>query len=253
VRKGFVSIVLAAGLVAATGVQLASAKILVVTKADSEITLNASPTFSGKVKSDEPACRSDRRVRIYDGISGALLTKTTTNSKGEFSKSSSFTGPAFAKVTKRRLSGDQIPDLEDGIEGGEDVLVCKKAFSAVVGGVADLAISKNFVAADCQGDCVETYMFTVGNSGPNTASSAVVTEFLPPGWTPLNSSIPCTNNGNGTLSCALGDLAPGQVVQFTITFGMDSNDSCETNTASVASGTSDPNLANNQDSDSRPC
>jgi uncharacterized repeat protein (TIGR01451 family) len=114
---------------------------------------------------------------------------------------------------------------------------------------ADVAILKTpldigVVAGDQHG-----YLLAVTNNGPSTARAVTISDPLPAGTT-FVSAVP--TNGTcgaaaGSLSCALGDLTPGQIatVQLTIQLAANLGDTTLANTATAASSTADPNGANN--------
>jgi Domain of unknown function DUF11/IPT/TIG domain len=88
-----------------------------------------------------------------------------------------------------------------------------------------------------------TYVITVTNSGPASASSVVVTDTLPFNVTFVSAS----GNGSdisGVVNWALGTLVSGQASNLTLTVTAPTSGTI-TNIASVGSGTLDTNLANN--------
>jgi uncharacterized repeat protein (TIGR01451 family) len=90
-----------------------------------------------------------------------------------------------------------------------------------------------------------TYSITINNAGPNTASGVVVTDELPSevsfvSATPTQGT--CT--GAATVICNIGTLANGASAAVTIVVTPTSG-GVITNTASVGSNVTDPNLANN--------
>jgi uncharacterized repeat protein (TIGR01451 family) len=92
-----------------------------------------------------------------------------------------------------------------------------------------------------------TYTLTIQNAGPSAAPSVQLTDTLPAGVTfgsatPSQGS-PCTQ-ATGTVTCALGTIANGSSATVTIQVTPQSQGSI-TNTASVTSGATDVNLANN--------
>ncbi len=93
------------------------------------------------------------------------------------------------------------------------------------------------------------YSLMVKNGGPAVAQGVTVTDTLPAQVIYVSSSTPqgSCSFATGTVTCALGSLSVGGSVLVTInvTANSFSSVSLSSNTASVTSTTSDPNLANN--------
>lgn len=113
---------------------------------------------------------------------------------------------------------------------------------------ADLWIDKQAPATvlTSQGNTL-TYTLIVGNSGEAIGFNTVVSDTLPAGLTLISMSAGCLASG-ATVTCALGDVAPGQTVTITIVTKVIVPLARLTNTAYVSSDTPDSNPANNQDS-----
>ncbi len=116
---------------------------------------------------------------------------------------------------------------------------------------ADLSLTKTAPATAVAGETV-TYSFTVTNDGPSDAAGTVVTDTLPAGlsFQPTGSSPQCTSS-NATVTCNLGTLTPGQVVNLTVVADVASSVPDGTsieNDASVESDATDPDPSNNDDS-----
>lgn len=118
---------------------------------------------------------------------------------------------------------------------------------------ADLSITKTGPAEVNAGDDL-TYTIHVTNNGPEAADEVKVLDTLPEQATFVTSApAVCTEGPTDTLQCPLGDLAVGQTVQLDITVDIDPDTVSEppvgdkgiTNTASVRSGSVDPNPADN--------
>ena len=97
-----------------------------------------------------------------------------------------------------------------------------------------------------------TYTATVANDGPDTAVAAQLVDELPARTTFVSSSGTCSEAPAGTVTCTLGDLAPGASTTVDITARVDADlvydnggPATITNTASVASDTTDPDPADN--------
>ncbi|MGF1472773.1 MAG: DUF11 domain-containing protein [Rubrobacteraceae bacterium] len=110
--------------------------------------------------------------------------------------------------------------------------------------VADLSIQKFDLPSErvAVGETL-FYELAIANLGPGPAAAAVVTDTLPPNTEFLFTfSGDCTNVGN-TVTCDLGDLAPGAqaVVEFAV---CPTAPGTATNTATVRSSTPDPDPTN---------
>jgi subtilisin len=95
-----------------------------------------------------------------------------------------------------------------------------------------------------------TYTLTATNAGPDDAQSVVVTDDLPSSVTFVSGTTAqgSCNESAGTVTCILGTLAPGSSATVEIVVKPNSAGTI-TNIASVSSLISDPNLANNADSE----
>jgi uncharacterized repeat protein (TIGR01451 family) len=97
-----------------------------------------------------------------------------------------------------------------------------------------------------------TYSLTVRNNGTSTATNTVVTDTLPAGVTFASASagsgrgaVSCPHS-NGTVSCALGSLAPNASIGITITVNVQSGATGTlNNSATAGSAEADTNSADN--------
>jgi uncharacterized repeat protein (TIGR01451 family) len=109
---------------------------------------------------------------------------------------------------------------------------------------ADVQITKSGPANVVAGTNV-TYTLTVGNNGPSTATAVSVGDPAPAGLTFVSATAPCAS---GVTPCALGDLPPGAVVNFTVTFAVPPGYTTPdpiTNSATASTTATDPQPANN--------
>ena len=113
---------------------------------------------------------------------------------------------------------------------------------------ADLAISKTGTASVTAGGTI-TYAVGVSNLGPSDAAGITVTDTLPAGVTFVSAAgtgWACTNVGNTTVTCARPALAAAaDAPSISIVVTAPAQAASLTNTASVASTTSDPTPGNN--------
>jgi uncharacterized repeat protein (TIGR01451 family) len=117
---------------------------------------------------------------------------------------------------------------------------------------ADLRLTMNGVKSASKGNTLVTYTITVTNSGPDAASSVVVTDPVPSGTTFVSASAnkgslntPAVG-GTGTVRWSVGDLLSSgtAAAQISVTVAVKGK-STITDTATVTSDTFDPNPANN--------
>jgi len=111
---------------------------------------------------------------------------------------------------------------------------------------ADLVIAKTSDSATYKPSSTVAYTVMVTNDGPSDAQAVIVTDNLPT----LKQAHYVSDTGGCTLSgyvltCALGPMPAGTSRSFNIYERINGNQGDVDNTASVASSTTDPNLANN--------
>jgi uncharacterized repeat protein (TIGR01451 family) len=129
-----------------------------------------------------------------------------------------------------------------------NTLLATGAFSnfTVTQPTADLAITKLDAPDPTYVNGNITYTISVTNAGPGTAATAVVTDILPAGTTFVSATASqgsCANAA-GTVTCNLGTLNSGGSATVTIVVTADTLGDIS-NTATIASGTLDPNAADN--------
>lgn len=120
---------------------------------------------------------------------------------------------------------------------------------------ADLSLSKTHTGNFTAGANTNDFTIAVTNNGPSDASTFTVTDVLPTNMSYVSASgtgVNCSNSGQ-TVTCTYGPTVPaGFSVNITLTVAVNANIAGGTtmnNTASVSSATSDPNMANNSDTD----
>jgi uncharacterized repeat protein (TIGR01451 family) len=109
---------------------------------------------------------------------------------------------------------------------------------------ADLTVSKTSVNSVVAGTAL-TYTLVVQNAGPSYAQDVLLTDVLPAGVSVVDTSVAPTAQDEQTLSWDLGTLSNGVSRTITIAVLVDSDAAgWITNTAQVASSTSDPQMPN---------
>jgi uncharacterized repeat protein (TIGR01451 family) len=121
---------------------------------------------------------------------------------------------------------------------------------------ADLSVVKTGDAQTGAGFPI-TYTITITNSGPSDAASVVLSDPIPADTTFVSftqntgPTFTCSTpsvGGTGTVSCSIASLVVSATATFTLVVNVNATvleGTTITNTASVSSATSDPNLANN--------
>lgn len=114
---------------------------------------------------------------------------------------------------------------------------------------ADLSMQKSDQPDPVSQNSTLTYTLVTSNSGPDEAVAVVATDTLPQNVTVIQTSPNCAEIGGNQVRCDIGTLSPGSGATNTIV--VRPNDyGVITDTATVGSGTPDPNPANNTDSES---
>ncbi|HKQ60505.1 MAG TPA: hypothetical protein VJS92_04420 [Candidatus Polarisedimenticolaceae bacterium] len=124
--------------------------------------------------------------------------------------------------------------------------------TTAVNPVADLAIQKTDASDPAAAGVPLAYTLQVTNNGPSAASDVEVTDRLPAGLGFVSASgtgWTCSED-TGTVVCGRAGLAPGPAPAITLTVTTPATSGTVDNTASVASGTTDPQPANDADSES---
>jgi uncharacterized repeat protein (TIGR01451 family) len=155
-------------------------------------------------------------------------------------------GVSGLTVNAIHVSLNALPVAGLGLLSGDVVLSQSHVEIACSQEVADLGLAiVNFPNPVQQGGTL-TYALTVTNAGPDAAQQVVLSDPLPPGVTFLAASpSQGTCSGTSTVTCNLGTLQPGDQVSIAIDVQA-TQLGLVTNTASVASATPDPDLADNQ-------
>jgi len=157
--------------------------------------------------------------------------------------------PAGTILTNTATAASATPDLNAGNESG----TATTTVGPPPGSSADLSVTKVDTPDPVPAGGNLTYAITVTNAGPGNAASATLTDTLPAGMTFVSLSSPggwsCTTpavGASGTVSCSNPSLGVGSGV-FTLTVAVDPltpPGSILTNTATVSSGSTDPNPGN---------
>jgi len=121
------------------------------------------------------------------------------------------------------------------------------ADASTVSTKADLKVVLTSDADVYKPSTVIHYTITVTNTGPSDAVNVVATQLLPPAKSGfyVSNDAGCPAPAGTTFTCNLDTLAVGGTRIIQVNFLIRGNKGTITSTASVASGTPDPNTANN--------
>jgi len=148
-----------------------------------------------------------------------------------------------ADVTKFNIATGAVEETFNTGTGGSTVFGLTVVGEITAGGgSADLSITKTDSPDPVLVHDLLTYTIKVTNHGPDDASKVVVTDTLASTVTFDSASSGCT--GTKTIVCALGTIADGASKTVTIKV-VPNKEGTVANSASVASGTNDPNTNNN--------
>ncbi|OYO17574.1 hypothetical protein CGZ94_01350 [Enemella evansiae] len=122
--------------------------------------------------------------------------------------------------------------------------------NSTVDSVADVSMVKRSASTPIAGGLMR-YELTVTNNGPSTARGVIATDPTPAGTSYIDavpSSGSCSDpTQSPDMTCVLGDMAPGQSITILVRYQLDPQSTGQTltNTARVATTTTDPNSDNN--------
>ncbi|WP_026423909.1 CARDB domain-containing protein [Actinokineospora inagensis] len=209
---------------------------------------NAGPSSAYGIATSDPAPAGV----TYSSVSSTVGTCTINGSGAAVCTVGTLASGATATVT---LIGALAPDYTGtGVTNTVTVTTTSTdpdTSDNVSSAVSDTSSSADLgLAMTAQPDPVVpgqpvTWTATVTNNGPSTSRGVVVTDDLPAGITPQPQP-GCTISGQ-RVTCTLGDIATGGTATATIRGALAANFSGNTlrNTATVTSGTADPNVSDN--------
>ena len=118
-------------------------------------------------------------------------------------------------VDAANIAGDGVPYNGDATDQ-DFALVCSNCVEAT-----DLAIGKSDDPDPAVAGGTLEYILTITNEGDVAATSVEVVDVLPAGVTHTGNDAGCVEAPAGTLTCALGSMAPGAVETIQITVEID--------------------------------
>jgi len=176
-----------------------------------------------------PACDVDLPWLSFDPSEGTTLPGESTDVNATFDSTGLDVGDYSGNVCA--TSNDPVNPL---------VII---PVEMTVLAQADLSITKSAAPDPVRVGTDLTYSLLVTNNGPEDATGVMVVDTLPADVTFVSASDSCTEDG-GVVTCDVGDIANGDVVELTIVVAPNVVGTV-TNTANVAGNEADPNEENN--------
>jgi uncharacterized repeat protein (TIGR01451 family) len=127
----------------------------------------------------------------------------------------------------------------------EEIEALYAARGAVCASPADLALTQTDSFDPVQTGAGFAYGLTVTNDGPQLAEAVTLADTLPPGVAYHSADHPGCAQAGGTVTCALGDLAPGGSVTVSLSVSAPPLPGRIVNRARVSSLNLDPDLTDN--------
>ncbi|WP_354700988.1 hypothetical protein DSM112329_01283 [Paraconexibacter sp. AEG42_29] len=245
----------ATSTVAITGVDLALTKEVIAPAPPASVSVGGQITYRITVKNNGP---SDGTAIVVKDALPTNLSNVTTNKPAQCDI---VAGELTCLAGSLAAGAEYTVEVTGTVTGGTDV-----TNNAGVGGAepdpdpgnntgttttpvtapnnADLGVVKTAGSATATTGTNLVYTLNVTNTGPDTATGAVVTDSIPAGTTFVSASNGCTESG-GIVTCALGDIPSGDSRQVTITVAVTATTGDVVNTATVTGTSIDPNPGNN--------
>jgi uncharacterized repeat protein (TIGR01451 family) len=255
----------------ASGNDSATAGTTVNTSADLSIVKSDSPdpvaagqslTYTLAVANAGPS--NANAVVVTDTLPAGVTYVSETPSQGSCSQASGVvtcalggvpaSGSASVSVVVNAGAGGTVTNTASVASGTSDPVGANNSDSedTVIQPRADLSITKSDGVDPVIAGNDLTYTLAVGNAGPSTATSVVVTDPLPTG-TSFVSATPSQGScgqAAGIVTCSLGSLANAASATVTLVVHVPSSQTSGlSNTASVSSAVSDPASGNDSDTE----
>jgi uncharacterized repeat protein (TIGR01451 family) len=238
---------------------------LAITKtAASIVVAGTNLTYTIGVRNKGPANATNVVVtdRLPNGVTFVNSTASCTNSAGtltcnlgNLSASSNVSFSVTIHVPSGGVGSSTITNMANAASTQTDLNPGDNttSLSTTVIAQADLAITKTSAPNPVAAGTSLTYTIKVSNAGPSDAPSVVVKDTLPLGVTFQHSS-PVGCVGTTTLTCNVGTLVSGANAIFALVVKIPADylssrsliTATITNTSTVASSVTDPNLINNK-------
>ncbi len=233
-----------------TAVTPAPADLSIAKTASGESTVGSNATYTIVVTNNGPGAATDVVVTdelpadttLVSSSAGCSGTTTITCAVGTLAAGASATieivvtlpaTPQTVSNTATVAASTSDPDAGNNTSTADIVVTLEPS---------DLSITKTAEFTDSTVGSNATYTIVVTNLGPGEATDIVVTDELPAGTTLVSSSAGCS--GTTTITCEVGTLAAGASATIEIVVTLPSTPGTVSNTASVASSSTDPEAGN---------
>jgi uncharacterized repeat protein (TIGR01451 family) len=185
----------------------------------------------------------DEDIFVRDRLNGTTV-RVSESTGGEEGNARSLTPSISADGMVTAFGSDASNLVPDDTNFVKDIFVHDERAAA------DLSVTKNDSPEPVTRGGTLTYTIVVANQGPGTAIGVQLTDTLPGSvrFASVTSTAGSCAEADGTVTCTLGDIASGSSVTVTLNVTARRTGTA-TNTAQVTSLSSDPNLANNTDSE----
>ena len=210
---------------------------------------NGGPSDAANVTIVDPLSPGLTLVSVDDTTNCGTGSNTVTCSFPTIANGDSVAILVTAEVDSSVADGQTILNFATADSDSSDPVSDTEGTTAIR--ESDLAITKTSDTEVVAGT-TQDYVIEVVNNGLSDADNVVVTDILPAGLTFVSDSLGlCAPIGGGsTVECALGTIAAGDVVSFTLTvFVDDAAGVLATNNVTVDSDSTDPTPGNNSDTD----
>lgn len=173
--------------------------------------------------------------------SGCTITTTITCNIGILGPGDTAFITVIGRTDPNLPSGTQLTDTASASATGTNTPTANATIS--VGTVSDLYVRKTTSNEALAGQTLD-YSVVVENLGPSKATSVTLTDALPAGVTVIAQPQNCIVNGS-TMTCALGDLDPGDlvVIDYTVEVPLGGGTLTNTATATTPTPTINPSTA----------
>ena len=204
--------------------------------APTSVTQGGSVTYRSTVTNLGPAPANS--VTVTGTLPGCSLGALAVGASASCSRSVTASAPGTLSQTMTARSAEGDTDMSNN--------TASVSTQVLTPTTADLRLTLSDTPDPVRRGGTLTYMVSVSNAGPAVAGNVSVTDTLPTVATFVSATASQGScSGTKTVSCAIGTLNSGANATVTIRVAVGSKVSSLTNSAQVASSTTDPSSANN--------